>query len=178
MKTLIEVIEAWVDDRVMAKIASSETGDPKWLKIAQLMQDVKQVEEENKALHHLYGEAEALHIRDANRIAALERRVMGLDEDNSFDGLNHIDISQRLESLESTVEEVESRVDEAYNMAESNDSQGDDHEYRISELEQRADEDIDYGDVISVVRDSLEESIVDAVRTELDAVDFKVTVER
>tara|TARA_B110000977_G_scaffold79245_1_gene106499 strand:- start:5 stop:316 length:312 start_codon:yes stop_codon:yes gene_type:complete len=103
---------------------------------------------------------------------------MGLDEDNSFDGLNHIDISQRLESLESTVEEVESRVDEAYNMAESNDSQGDDHEYRISELEQRADEDIDYGDVISVVRDSLEESIVDAVRTEIDAVDFKVTVER
>ena len=178
MKTLIEVIEAWVDDRVMAKIASSETGDPKWLKIAQLMQDVKQVEEENKALHHLYGEAEALHIRDANRIAALERRVMGLDEDNSFDGVNDKNISQRLESLESTVEEVESRVDEAYNMAESNDSQGDDHEYRISELEQRADEDIDYGDVISVVRDSLEESIVDAVRTEIDAVDFKVTVER
>ena len=103
---------------------------------------------------------------------------MGLDEDNSFDAVNDNNISQRLESLESTVEEVESRVDEAYSMAESNDSQGDDHEYRISELEQRADEDIDYGDVISVVRDSLEESIVDAVRTEIDAVDFKVTVER
>ena len=178
MKTLIEVIEAWVDDRVMAKIASSETGDPKWLKIAQLMQDVKQVEEENKALHHLYGEAEALHIRDANRIAKLEGRVMGLDEDNAFDGVNHIDISQRLGSLESTVEEVESRVDEAYNMAESNDSQGDDHEYRISELEQKADEDLDLGDVISTVKDSVEEFIVDAVRNEIDAVDFKVTVER
>ena len=98
MKTLIEVIEAWVDDRVMAKIASSETGDPKWLKIAQLMQDVKQVEEENKALHHLYGEAEALHIRDANRIAELERRVMSLDGDNSFDNnaANIINITDRL----------------------------------------------------------------------------------
>ena len=177
MKTLIEVIEAWVDDRVMAKIASSETGDPKWLKIAQLMQDVKQVEEENKALHHLYGEAEALHIRDANRIAELERRVMGLDEDISFGHFSH-EVVCRLESLESTVEEVESRVDEAYNMAESNDSQGDDHEYRISELEQRADEDLDLGDVISTVKDSVEEFIVDAVRTEIDAVDFKVTVER
>jgi len=178
MKTLIEVIEAWVDDRVMAKIASSETGDPKWLKIEQLMQDVKQVEEENKALHHLYGEAEAIHIRDANRIADLERQMMGLDEDNSFDGLNQINISQRLESLESTVEEVESSIHDVERLAETLDSQGDDHEYRISELEQKADEDIDLGDVISTVRDSVEEFIVDAVRNEIDAVDFKVTVER
>jgi len=178
MKTLIEVIEAWVDDRVMAKIASSETGDPKWLKIEQLMQDVKQVEEENKALHHLYGEAEAIHIRDANRIADLERQMMGLDEDNSFDGLNQINISQRLESLESSVEEVESSMHDAESLTETLDSQGDDHEYRISDLEQKANEDIDYGDVISVVRDSLEEFIVDAVRNEIDAVDFKVTVER
>jgi len=178
MKTLIAVIEAWVDDRVMAKIASSETGDPKWLKIEQLMQDVKQIEEENKALHHLYGEAEAIHIRDANRIAELERKVMGLDEDNSFDGLNQINISQRLESLESSVEEVESSMHDAESLTETLDSQGDDHEYRISDLEQKANEDIDYGDVISVVRDSLEEFIVDAVRNEIDAVDFKVTVER
>ena len=178
MKTLIEVIEAWVDDRVMAKIASSETGDPKWLKIAQLTQDVKQIEEENKALHHLYGEAEAIHIRDANRIAELERKVMGLDEDNSFDGLNQINISQRLESLESSVEEVESSMHDAESLTETLDSQGDDFEYRISELEQKADEDIDLGDVISAVRDSLEEFIVDAVRNEIDAVDFKVTVER
>ncbi len=178
MKTLIEVIEAWVDDRVMAKIASSETGDPKWLKIEQLMQDVKQIEEENKALHHLYGEAEAIHIRDANRIADLERKVMGLDEDNSFDGLNQINISQRLESLESTVEDVESSIHDVERLAETLDSQGDDHEYRISELEQKADEDIDLGDVISTVRDSVEEFIVDAVRNEIDAVDFKVTVER
>jgi len=178
MKTLIEVIEAWVDDRVMAKIASSETGDPKWLKIEQLMQDVKQIEEENKALHHLYGEAEAIHIRDANRIADLERQMMGLDEDNSFDGLNQINISQRLESLESSVEEVESSIHDVERLAETLDSQGDDFEYRISELEQKADEDIDLGDVISVVKDSVEEFIVDAVRTEIDAVDFKVTVER
>jgi len=178
MKTLIEVIEAWVDDRVMAKIASSETGDPKWLKIEQLMQDVKQVEEENKALHHLYGEAEAIHIRDANRIADLERQMMGLDEDNSFDGLNQINISQRLESLESTVEDVESSIHDVERLAETLDSQADDFEYRISELEQKADEDIDLGDVISTVRDSVEEFIVDAVRTEIDAVDFKVTVER
>ena len=178
MKTLIEVIEAWVDDRVMAKIASSETGDPKWLKIEQLMQDVKQIEEENKALHHLYGEAEAIHIRDANRIADLERQMMGLDEDNSFDGLNQINISQRLESLESTVEDVESSIHDVERLAETLDSQGDDFEYRISDLEQKANEDIDYGDVISVVRDSLEEFIVDAVRNEIDAVDFKVTVER
>jgi len=167
MKTLIEVIEAWVDDRVMAKIA-------------QLMQDVKQIEEENKALHHLYGEAEAIHIRDANRIAELERKVMGLDTDISFDysEANNINIIERLEGLESSVEEVETNMHDVERLAETLDSQGDDFEYRISDLEQKANEDIDYGDVISVVRDSLEEFIVDAVRTEIDAVDFKVTVER
>jgi len=167
MKTLIEVIEAWVDDRVMAKIA-------------QLMQDVKQIEEENKALHHLYGEAEAIHIRDANRIAELERKVMGLDTDISFDysEANNINIIERLEGLESSVEEVESSMHDVERLAETLDSQGDDFEYRISDLEQKANEDIDYGDVISVVRDSLEEFIVDAVRSEIDAVDFKVTVER
>jgi len=167
MKTLIEVIEAWVDDRVMAKIA-------------QLMQDVKQIEEENKALHHLYGEAEAIHIRDANRIAELERKVMGLDTDISFDysEANNINIIERLEGLESSVEEVESSMHDVERLAETLDSQGDDFEYRISELEQKADEDIDLGDVISVVKDSVEEFIVDAVRTEIDAVDFKVTVER
>jgi len=167
MKTLIEVIEAWVDDRVMAKIA-------------QLMQDVKQIEEENKALHHLYGEAEAIHIRDANRIAELERKVMGLDTDISFDysEANNINIIERLEGLESSVEEVETNMHDVERLAETLDSQGDDFEYRISELEQKADEDIDLGDVISVVKDSVEEFIVDAVRTEIDAVDFKVTVER
>jgi len=153
MKTLIEAVESWIDERILLASGMGE-------------------------LEARFNDMQEIHIRDANRIAALERRVMGLDEDNSFDGVNHIDISQRLESLESTVEEVESRVDEAYNMAESNDSQGDDHEYRIGKLEQRADEDLDLGDVISIVKDSVEEFIVDAVRTEIDAVDFKVTVER
>jgi len=165
MKTLIEVVETWIDARVMAKIESSEKDNPKWMKIAQLMHDVKQMEE--------------IHIRDANRIAELESRVRGL-EDNSFDNneANIINIKERLEGLESSVEEVESNIHDVERLAEILDSQGDDHEYRTSELEQKADEDMDYGDAISVVRDSLEEFIVDAVRTEIDAVDFKVTVER
>ena len=165
MKTLIAVVETWIDDRVMAKIESSEKDNPKWMKIAQLMHDVKQMEE--------------IHIRDANRIAELESRVRGL-EDNSFDNneANIINIKERLEGLESSVEEVESSIHDVERLAETLDSQGDDFEYRISELEQKADEDIDLGDVISVVKDSVEEFIVDAVRTEIDAIDFKVTVER
>ena len=41
----------------------------------------------------------------ATRIAELERRVMGLNEDNSFDNseANIIDIKERLEDLESLV---------------------------------------------------------------------------
>ena len=129
MKTLIEAVESWIDDRILLASGMGE-------------------------LEARFKDMEEIHIRDANRIAALERRVMGLDEDNSSDGLNHIDISQRLESLESTVEGVESRVEEVYDMSESNDSFADDHEYRIDQLEKGVDKDIDYGDIISVVRDS------------------------
>ena len=130
MKTLIEAVEAWIDERVFANSWTTDH-EPKF-------------EELNAKVNKM----EEIHIRDANRIAELERRVMSLDEDNSFDKseANIIDITERLEDIESRLESVEGEVD-------------------IEEIAQN-------------VHDNVERFIIDAVRTEIDAIDFKVTVER
>ena len=123
MKTLINAVEEWIDLRIFSS-------------------------SKNAIYEATFNEMEKIHIRDANRIAELERRVMSLDEDNSFDKseANIIDITERLEDIESRLESVEGEVD-------------------IEELAQN-------------VHDNVERFIIDAVRTEIDAIDFKVTVER
>ena len=163
MKTLIEAVESWIDDRVMAKIASSETDDPKWLKIAQLMHDVKQMEE--------------LHVRDANRIAELERKILTLENSTGVEDM--VTLTERLDIIESTADDALANAEEAQSIAASADNRIDDQEYRIDELEsQSGDAEIDTDEIERNLRDSLGYFVVDAVRTEIDAVDFKVTVER
>ena len=163
MKTLIEAVESWIDDRVMAKIESSEKDNPKWMKIAQLMHDVKQMEE--------------IHIRDANRIAELERKIMHLENSTGVEDM--VTITERLDTLESTVDDALANAEEAQNIAESTDNRVDEQEYRIDELESLSgDAGIDADEIERNVRSGVEDFIVDAVRTEIDAVDFRITVER
>ena len=163
MKTLIEAVEAWIDDRVMAKIESSEKDNPKWMKIAQLMHDVKQMEE--------------IHIRDANRIAELERKILTLENSTGVEDM--VTLTERLDIIESTADDALANAEEAQSIAESTDNRVDDQEYRIDELESLlGDTEIDTDEIERNVRSGVEDFIVDAVRTEIDAVDFKVTVER
>ncbi len=163
MKTLIEAVESWIDDRVMAKIESSEKDNPKWMKIAQLMHDVKQMEE--------------IHIRDANRIAELERKILTLENSTGVEDM--VTLTERLDIIESTADDALANAEEAQSIAESTDNRVDDQEYRIDELESLlGDTEIDTDEIERNVRSGVEDFIVDAVRTEIDAVDFKVTVER
>ncbi len=163
MKTLIEAVESWIDDRVMAKIESSEKDNPKWMKIAQLMHDVKQMEE--------------LHVRDANRIAELERKILTLENSTGVEDM--VTLTERLDIIESTADDALANAEEAQSIAASADNRIDDQECRIDELEsQSGDAEIDTDEIERNLRDSLGYFVVDAVRTEIDAVDFKVTVER
>lgn len=151
MKTLIEAVEAWVDERVFANSWTTDH-EPKFNEMAVKLERADRMSHsatvDVQDLNAKLNEMEKIHIRDANRIAELERRVMSLDEDNSFDKseANIIDITERLEDIESRLESVEGEVD-------------------IEELAQN-------------VHDNVERFIIDAVRTEIDAIDFKVTVER
>ena len=151
MKTLIEAVEAWVDERVFANSWTTDH-EPKFNEMAVKLERADRMSHsatvDVQDLNAKLNEMEKIHIRDANRIAELERRVMSLDEDNSFDNseANIIDINERLEDIESRLESVEGEVD-------------------IEEIAQN-------------VHDNVESFIIDAVRTEIDAIDFKVTVER
>mgnify|MGYP003665495734 FL=1 len=151
MKTLIEAVEAWVDERVFANSWTTDH-EPKFNEMAVKLERADRMSHsatvDVQDLNAKLNAMEEIHIRDANRIAELERRVMSLDEDNSFDKseANIIDITERLEDIESRLESVEGEVD-------------------IDEIAQN-------------VHDNVERFIIDAVRTEIDAIDFKVTVER
>jgi len=151
MKTLIEVVEAWIDDRVANNIAverADRMSHSAFVDVEELNGTLKAMEE--------------IHIRDANRIAELERRILILDGDNTFDAERATTIESRLDDLECTMEH-KTDSDEVETMVES------------------AIGDLDFPDSYAIevmVDDALDTKVMDAVRAEIDATDFKVTVER
>jgi len=137
MKTLIEAVEEWIDLRIFAS-------------------------SKNAIFETKFNEMEKIHIRDANRIAELERRVMILDGDNTFDAERATTIESRLDDLECIMEE-----------------KTDSHE--VEDIIQNAVGDLDLPDSYAIevmIGDALETKVMDAVKEELDATEFKVTIER
>lgn len=137
MKTLINAVEEWIDLRIFAS-------------------------SKNAIFEAKFNEMEKIHIRDANRIAELERRVMILDGDNTFDAERATTIESRLDDLECSMEE-----------------KTDSHE--VEDIIQNAVGDLDLPDSYAIevmIDDALETKVMDAVKAELDATDFKITVER
>ena len=137
MKTLINAVEEWIDLRIFAN-------------------------NKNAIFEAKFNEMEKIHIRDANRIAELERRVMSLDGDNTYDAERATTIESRLDDLECSMEE-----------------KTDSHE--VEDIIQNAVGDLDLPDSYAIevmIDDALETKVMDAVKAELDATDFKITVER
>ena len=103
---------------------------------------------------------EKIHIRDANRIAELERRVaLWIDEGDTA----------RLDSVDSRLDDLECSMDEKLDS------------YEVADGIDSALADLDLPDSYAVevmIDDALETKVMDAVRAEIDATDFKVTVER
>ena len=190
MKTLIEAVEAWIDERVFANSWTADH-EPKF-------------EELKKRAHA----NETIAVRDADRISKLERAVSVLampssEADAKFDEyerklsvlherVGELDRRVQLyldspspesDSEESTVTELSMRLDDI-------DSKLDDLECSVEEKVDSCDvddrvesaiEDIDIPDSYAIevmIDDALETKVMDAVRAELDATDFKVTVER
>ena len=138
MNTLIKSIEEWVDQRVF---------------------------ENNEYFVTKFKEMEDIHIRDANRIAGLERRVLELRTTDTLSpdaGESMHEADQILSELVDRVDEMDSRIDEVYDEM---------HErLTADEVDER---------VVNAVSDiDIESQIIDAVQSEIDAIDFKITVER
>ena len=174
MKTLINAVEEWIDLRIFAN-------------------------NKNAIFEAKFNEMEKIHIRDANRIAELERRVLELR--GSMTDPETLDLNSRLavvvgriqfyldspspesDGEESTVTELSMRLDDV-------DSRLDDLECSMEEKVDSCDvddrvesamSDLDLPDSYSIevmIDDALETKVMDAVKAELDATDFKITVER
>ena len=135
MKTLIEAVELWIDSKVESNIRP-------WLK-----------------------DMEDIHIRDANRIAELERRVLELSTNDTFipdAGESMHEADQMLSELVDRVDEMDSRLDDVNGLLDEAVYRDDLHDM--------------IENVVSEV--DLESRIIDAVKEEIDAIDFKITVER
>jgi len=103
---------------------------------------------------------ESIAVRQANRIDELERRVaLWIDEGDTA----------RLDSVDSRLDDLECSMDEKLDS------------YEVADGIDSALADLDLPDSYSVevmIDDALETKVMDAVRAEIDATDFKVTVER
>jgi len=178
MKTLIEAVEAWIDDRITNNIA---------LDRADRLSHSATVDIQD--LDAKFKEMEEIHIRDANRIAELERWIVILDGDSPPIGRESAtDLSERLDHQEQRIDLWIEESDTA--RLDSVDSRLDDLECSMEEKVDNCDvddkvesalSDLDLPDSYSVevmIDDALETKVMDAVRAEIDATDFKVTVER
>jgi len=149
MKTLIEAVEAWIDDRITNNIA---------LDRADRLSHSATVDIQD--LDAKFKEMEQIHIRDANRIEELERRVaLWIDEGDTA----------RLDSVDSRLDDLECIMEEKVDNCD------------VDDKVESALSDLDLPDSYSVevmIDDALETKVMDAVRAELDATDFKITVER
>ena len=140
MKTLIEAVEEWIDLRIFAS-------------------------SKNAIFEAKFNEMEKIHIRDANRIAELERRVLELSTNDTFipdAGESMHEADQMLSELVDRVDDMDSRLDDVESSVED----------KIDTCD--ADQMVD----IAVNDIDLESQIIDAVQAEIDAIDFKITVER
>jgi len=149
MKTLIEAVEAWIDDRITNNIAVDR---------ADRMSHSATVDIQD--LDAKFKEMEKIHIRDANIIEELERRVELLIDEGD---------TARLDSVDSRLDDLECSMDEKVDNCD------------VDDKVESALSDLDLPDSYSVevmIDDALETKVMDAVRAEIDATDFKVTVER
>jgi len=151
MKTLIEAVEAWIDLRIFANNKNAI------------------FEAKFKEMLARAHQNESLAVRQANRIEELERRVaLWIDEGDT----------SRLDSVDSRLDDLECSMDEKV------DSSDVDDKIDSSDVDDKIESalaDLDLPDAYSVevmIDDALETKVMDAVKAELDATDFKITVER
>ena len=162
MKTLIEAVEKWIDDKITDNIAVDR---------ADRMSHSATVDVQD--LNAKLNEMEEIHIRDANRIADLERRLqLYLDSPSpESDGEESTvtELSMRLDDVDSRLDDLECSMEH----------KTDSHE--VDDRVESAMSDLDLPDSYAIevmIDDAVETKVMDAVIAEINATDFKITVER
>ena len=196
MKTLIEAVEAWIDERVFANSWTADH-EPKF-------------EELKKRAHA----NETIAVRDADRISKLERAVSVLAMPSTEADAKFDEYERKLSVLHERVGELDRRL-QLYLDSPSPESDAEEPMYeadqmlseliiksravdsRLDDLECSMEEKIDSCDVEDKVEsamsdldlpdsyaievmidDAVETKVMDAVIAEINATDFKIIVER
>ena len=148
MKTLINAVEEWIDLRIFAS-------------------------SKNAIFEAKFNEMEKIHIRDANRIADLERRVQFYLDSPSpeSDGEESTvtELSMRLDDVDSRLDDLECSMEHKTDSDE------------VESMVESGIEDLDFPDSYAIevmIDDAIETKVMDAVIAEINATDFKITVER
>ena len=148
MKTLITAVEEWIDDRV-------------W-KASRVAEHEAQFDANELKLN-------ALH----EQVAELERRLQFYLDSPSpeSDGEESTvtELSMRLDDVDSRLDDLECSMEEKIDSCD------------VEDKVESAMSDLDLPDSYAIevmIDDALETKVMDAVRAELDATDFKITVER
>ena len=168
MKTLIEAVEKWIDDKITDNIAVDRAD-------RMSHSATVDVQELNAKLNAM----EEIHIRDANRIADLERRLqLYLDSPSpeADAGESMYEADQMLSELIIKSRAVDSRLDDLECSVEEKVDSCD-----VDDRVESAMSDLDLPDSYSIevmIDDAVETKVMDAVIAEINATDFKITVER
>ena len=162
MKTLIEAVEKWIDDKITDNIAvdrADRMSHSATVDLAELNAKFNEYERKLSVLHERVGE--------------LDRRVqLYLDSpspESDSEESTVTELSMRLDDIDSKLDDLECSVEEKVDSCD------------VDDRVESAIEDIDIPDSYAIevmIDDALETKVMDAVRAELDATDFKVTVER
>ena len=162
MKTLIEAVEKWIDDKITDNIAVDR---------ADRMSHSATVDVQD--LNAKLNAMEEIHIRDANRIADLERRVQFYLDSPSpeSDGEESTvtELSMRLDDVDSRLDDIECSMEEKIDSCD------------VEDKVESAMSDLDLPDSYAIevmIDDAVETKVMDAVIAEINATDFKITVER
>jgi len=168
MKTLIEAVEKWIDDKITDNIAvdrADRMSHSATVDLAELNAKFNEYERKLSVLHERVGELDRrvqLYLDSPSPEAYAEEPMYEADQMLSELIIKSRAVDSRLDDLECSMEEKVDSCD-------------------VDDRVESAIEDIDLPDSYSIevmIDDALETKVMDAVKTELDATDFKITVER
>jgi hypothetical protein len=169
MKTLINAVEEWIDDKITDNIAvdrADRMSHSATVDVQELNAKFNEYERKLSVLHERVGELDRrVQLYDLAKQVYLDSPSPESDSEES----TVTELSMRLDDIDSKLDDLECSVEEKVDSCD------------VDDRVESAIEDIDIPDSYAIevmIDDALETKVMDAVRAELDATDFKVTVER
>ena len=169
MKTLIEAVEKWIDDKITDNIAvdrADRMSHSATVDLAELNAKFNEYERKLSVLHERVGELDR-----GLQLYALAKQVYLDSPSPESDGEESTvtELSMRLDDVDSRLDDLECSMEEKIDSCD------------VEDKVESAMSDLDLPDSYAIevmIDDAVETKVMDAVIAEINATDFKITVER